>query len=139
MKKSLLFGALGAITLGVAVYATSALAAVNDNRGFGPNYTPERHTQMEKALESNDYATWKNLMGDRGAARVITADNFSRFAEMHTLREAGKIDDANKIRTELGLGTGDGSRNGRGVRHNGSGAQNKFVDANGDGKCDRLQ
>jgi len=105
MNKPLLFGALGAITLGTAVYATGVFAATETLRGFGPNHTPERHQQMEKTFETNDYAAWKNLMGDRGAARVITAETFPKFARMHELREDGKIDEADKLRAELGLNT----------------------------------
>jgi hypothetical protein len=69
---------------------------------------------------------------------VINEGNFNRFAEAHKLMEAGKNDEANKIRQELGLG--QGGKNGQGLG-NGQKGQNRggnFVDANGDGKCDRI-
>ena len=134
MNKYLLFGALGTIALGTAVYASGALADQTALRNFGPNYTPERHEQMTKAFENNDFAAWKSLMGDRGAARTITAETFPKFTEMHNLKLEGKTDEANKIRTELGLGTKNGSGQNKGLH--GRGRQGNFVDANNDGVCD---
>jgi hypothetical protein len=137
MNKTLLFGALGTIALGASVYATGVFAATETTRNFGPNHTAERHEQMEKAFETNDYAAWKNLMGNRRAAQVITAETFPKFARMHELREDGKTDEANALRTELGLGAGNGSRHT--ANHRGTGARNGFVDSNNDGVCDRQQ
>jgi len=139
-KKGIMLGVLGLAIAGVAVYSTGVLAYRGDASKTGPNYTPERHAIMEKAFEENNYDAWKEQMGDRGATRKITAENFNRFSEMHRLSKEGKTEEANKIREELGLGQRDGSGQGKG---NGQGqrGQNKngnFVDANGDGKCDRL-
>jgi hypothetical protein len=104
---------------------------------FGPNYSPERHTQMTEAFANNDYAAWKNLMVNRGAANVVTQENFSKFTQMHNLMLEGKSDEANKIRQELGLG----NRQGRGMMggQRGQSAGGNFVDKNGDGICDRMQ
>jgi hypothetical protein len=128
-KQGIIAGAVGLAVAGTVAVA-GAYTTQADTRGFGPNYSPERHEQTEKALESNDYGAWKELMGGRGAARVVTAETFPRFAEMHRLREEGKDAEADKIREELGLGAGRGE--GRG-RHGG------FVDGNKDGTCDRRQ
>lgn len=105
--------ALGAGVLFVSV--PSALAYRGDPSVQGPNYSPERHEAMVKAFENKDYNAWKNLMQDRGrVTQVISEGNFARFAEMHQLRLEGKNDEANQIRTELGLGLGNGSGNGQG-------------------------
>ena len=137
MNKNIMFSIIGLAGLGVAVYAAGAYAYRGDGQ-YGPNYTPERHEAMTKAFENKDYNSWKALMGNRGAAQKITEQNFSRFAEMHKLMLEGKTEDANKIRAELGLGQGKGE--GRGMMGGGRG-QNRsgnFIDANGDGKCDRI-
>jgi len=139
MNKKMVFSIIGLAGLGAAVYAAGAFAFQGNNGQYGPNYSPERHEQMAKALENRDYDSWKALMGNRGAAQKITQQNFARFAEMHKLRLEGKIEDANKIRAELGLGQGRGE--GKGMMGGGRG-QNRsgnFVDANGDGKCDRMR
>ena len=133
-KKGIVLGVLGLAIAGAAAYSTGALAYRGDSNQKGPNYTPERHEQMEKAFENKDYNAWKNLMNGRGrVSEAVNENNFNRFSEMHKLMEEGKTDEANKIRQELGLGQGKG---------NGQRGQNRggnFVDANGDGKCDRMQ
>ena len=144
MKKNIVIGALGLAVLGSAVFASGVFASQGRmvDGQVGPNYTPERHAAMEKAFESKDYAAWKNLMGNKGAARVVTQENFAKFSQMHELRDAGKTEQANAIRTELGLRQGTGKGQGGGAMHNGQRGQNKngnFVDANGDGKCDNLK
>jgi len=141
MNKKIMLGVLGLAVAGVTAFGSGALAFRGDGQ-TGSNYTPERHEAIEKAFESNDYVAWKNLMGDKGATRIVTQENFAKFSEMHELREAGRIDEANAIRTELGLGQGGGKGQGAGAMHNGQRGQNRgesFVDANGDGKCDNLK
>jgi hypothetical protein len=133
-KKGIMLGVLGLAIAGITAYSTGALAYRGDASKTNPNYSPERHEQMEKAFENNDYNAWKNLMNGRGrVTEVINEGNFNRFAEAHRLIEEGKADEANKIRQELGLGQGNGQGQ-RGQNGNGN-----FVDANGDGKCDRMQ
>ncbi len=91
--------------IGLAV--NSALAYRGDYSQKGPNYTPERHEAMVKALENNDYNAWKELMAGRGrVTQLINEQNFSRFAESRRLALEGKTEEANKIRMELGLGQG---------------------------------
>jgi Spy/CpxP family protein refolding chaperone len=140
MNKSIALGVLSLAILGVGAYGVSAFAAQGQNRTagqFGPNYTPERHEQMQKAFENNDYNAWKSQMGNMGATRVVTEQNFSRFAEMHKLMLEGKTTEANAIRTELGLGQGGGKGMMGGQRGQNRGGN--FVDANGDGKCDNMR
>lgn len=137
-KKTIMLGALGLLGLGAVAFATGTFAYQGDPAKLGPNYTPERHEAMQKAFESNDYAAWKAQMGERGAARKVTEQNFARFSEMHKLMLEGKTIEANAIRAELGLGQGGGQGRGMGVNR-GQNRGGNFVDANGDGKCDHLQ
>jgi len=107
-------GILGAGALVLAIQPVFAYKG--DPSKKGPNYTPERHEQIEQAFESNDYGAWKNLMNGRGrVTQVVNEGNFARFAEAHKLAEQGKIDDAKKIRQELGLGAGGGNGQGKGM------------------------
>lgn len=86
-----------------------ALAYRGDYAKQGPNYSAERHEQMQNALESGNYNAWKELMNGRGRiTEKITAENFARFAEAYKLAKEGKYEEANKIRQELGLRTGNG-------------------------------
>ncbi|MCK9597323.1 hypothetical protein M0R19_09130 [Candidatus Pacearchaeota archaeon] len=114
------FLALSSIALGLGVLFTtgsSVLAYRGDPNVQGPNYSAERHEKMTKAFENKDYNAWKELMQGKGrVTQVVNEDNFVRFAEMHKLRLEGKNDEANKIRTELGLGLKDGSGQGQGQR-----------------------
>lgn len=139
MNKGIAIGVLSLAVLGGAVFASGVFASQGRTAGqFGPNYSPERHEQMTKAFADKDYNAWKSLMNGRGASRVVTQENFSKFTEMHDLMLAGKTAEANEIRQELGLGNGQG----KGRMNGGQRGQNKggnFVDANGDGLCDRMQ
>lgn len=149
----------------VAIIFAGAFSASQAYRGDysqkGPNYSDERHTEMEKAFENNDYNAWKELMDQNQrqgrVMSVINEENFSKFAEAHRLAEEGKYSEADQIRADLGLRTRDGERvgagsgqgqgkgSGQGAKMGGNGedrGQNRngnFVDANGDGTCDRLK
>ncbi|HBB36817.1 MAG: hypothetical protein A2374_05675 [Candidatus Moranbacteria bacterium RIFOXYB1_FULL_44_23] len=138
-KKGIMLGVLGLAVAGTVAYATGALAYRGDPNQKGPNNNPERHEAILKAFENKDYAAWKAQMGDRGAARRVTEQNFARFAEMRQLRLDGKTTEADAIRAELGLGQGNGKGNGQNNGQRGQNRGGNFVDANGDGKCDRLQ
>ena len=114
-KTSILLG-LAALVVGGAIIAPqAALAYRGDPTVKGPNYTEERHTAMVKAFETKDYNAWKALMADKGrVTQVINEQNFARFAEAHDLALQGKTEEANKIKTELGLGLQNGSGKGQG-------------------------
>ncbi len=108
-------GAL-ALVVGALGVSTAALAYQGDPAVKGPNYSVERHEAMEKAFESGDYGTWKNLMQGRGrVTEVVNKDNFAKFAEAHELAEQGKTAEAKKLRQELGLGLQNGSGQGMGM------------------------
>jgi len=101
MNKKLILG--GAV--GLAAATTIGVASAYQGSGFGkgPNFPPEKHDQIVKAVESNDYNAWKELVAGRRVTEVINEENFSKFAEMHNLIKEGKYEEAGKIREELGL------------------------------------
>lgn len=117
MKRLLTIAAITAVVIGGAMtYVNTASAYRGDPSVKGPNYSEERHEAMEKAFETKNYDAWKKLMQGRGrVTQVITKDNFAKFAEAHELAEEGKLDEAKKIRQELGLGTHNGSGQGMGM------------------------
>jgi len=113
MNKKLL--TIVSLVLGTGVLITTAsgvLAYRGDPNTQGPNCTPERHEAMTQAFENKDYNAWKELMQGKGkVTKVVNDGNFARFAEMHKLRLEGKSEEADQIRTELGLGLRNGSGN----------------------------
>lgn len=130
-KKIALFSAAGALLLG-GILVSNAFAS---NLQRGNFYSPERHGQMMQAFNQNDYQSWRGMMQGRGAASKVNEQNFSRFSQMHQLMLDGKIDEANKIRQELGMGQGRGMMGGQ----RGRSAGGNFIDQNKDGICDRMQ
>lgn len=75
-----------------------------------PDYTVERHEEMEDAFENSDFEAWSALMEWKGrVTEVVNAENFENFVEAHELAENGDIEWANEIKAELGLGLKDGA------------------------------
>lgn len=113
---------LFALTLGLLIFGfltiKPTLAYRGDPNVKGPYYTPERHEAMLKAFEKKDYNAWKNLMGNRPITQKINAQNFTKFAQAHQLALQGNFAEANKIRSELGLGQGMGQGLRNGFRFN---------------------
>ena len=116
-NKLLLTIGFGAVALGsLFALASNSYAYRGDPAVQGPYYSEERHEQMEKAFENKDFNAWKELMGTRGrVTQVVNADNFVQFAKAHELAEQGKVQEANQIREELGLGLHNGSGMGNGM------------------------
>jgi hypothetical protein len=87
-------------------------------------FNSEFHTQIEAAMENGDYAAWKEAMGDKEGKvmDVVTADNFSQFAEAWKLEKSGDREGAQAIRESLGLrhpeGMARGHRGNREVSNN---------------------
>ncbi len=116
MNKKLLILGISTVILGSGLFLLpkDADAYRGDPNVKGPYYSEERHQEMEKAFDNNDYEAWKNLMQGKGrVTQVVNKDNFAKFAEAHNLAESGKTDEANKIRQELGLGLRNGTGMGR--------------------------
>lgn len=121
MNKKIL--GLGVLALGVFVMVPGVSSAYRGDMSVkGPNYTIERHSEMEKTFDNNDFSAWQKLMIGRGrVTEVVNKDNFTKFAEIHKLAEEGKTLEAQKLRTELGLGLHNGQGQGQG-KGNGGGA-----------------
>ncbi len=116
-KKTILtLGILTIISGGALALAGVSQAYQGNPNTKGPNYSVERHDAMLKAFQNNDYDAWKNLMQGRGRiTQIINKDNFSKFAQAQQLALEGKTAEAQKIRAELGLGSGGNFGRGRGV------------------------
>lgn len=117
INKNILLG-VSALVIGGSLVAPKFVSAYRgDPTVTGSNYSIERHEAMTQAFANKDYYAWKNLMqGNNGrVVQVINQSNFGKFAEAHNLALQGKTEEANKIRTELGLGLRDGSGNGQGM------------------------
>ncbi len=111
-----ILGVAALLTLGVK----STFAYQGDITKVGPNHTDEREAAIDKALESNNLAEWKKIMTENGRnPRIVevidTEEELAKFKEMRELKEAGKYEEAQKIREELGLGMGNGNGQGRGM------------------------
>jgi len=114
-KKYIALGSVGLLLGGLLLFTNKVSAYKGDPAVKGPYYTEERHEEMTKAFENNDYNAWKEQMGGRGrVSQVINEENFARFAEAHRLALEGKTEEAAKIRQELGLGLQNGSGKGMG-------------------------
>ncbi len=115
MNKVLL--TISALTIGGLVFVPKAVNAYRGDPSVkGPNYTAERHEAMTQAFNNNDYNAWKSLMQGKGrVTQVVNEGNFERFSLMHKYMLEGKTEEANAIRTELGLGMRNGSGQGQGM------------------------
>jgi len=121
---------LVAIGLAVGILTVIGLSQVSAYKGdftkVGPNHTEEREAAMTKVMEEKDYEGWKTLMTEDGRTpgvlrKVENQEEFEKFAEAYKLAKEGKTDEANAIRSELGLGQGHrrggGNGNGNGQRN----------------------
>jgi len=112
----LIAGAVGVVTL-LGVGTTAVSAYRGDMTTYGPNHTEERAEAIDNALKNNDVQAWKEIMTENGhTPRVVevvdTKEELAKFKEMRELKKQGKYEEAQKIRTELGLGNGQGRGNG---------------------------
>ncbi|MBU1202779.1 hypothetical protein KKH39_01920 [Patescibacteria group bacterium] len=59
---------------------------------------------MVSAIENRDYQAWKEIVDSRPhITDYINESNFDKFAQMHELMMAGKLEEAQAVRDELGL------------------------------------
>jgi hypothetical protein len=134
MKKTNMIGMMALFVVGMVLSAGAVSAYRGDYSVEGPNYTPERHTEMEQAFEDMDYESWYNLMTEDGrhprVVDVVNEDNFDLFIQAHDAGKSGDSETAAAIRVELGLNNGMGPKDGTGFRrgmgagrgmHNGQG------------------
>lgn len=132
------------LVIGVlATFGVSKVAAYRgDYMAKGPNHTQEREAAMEQIMQEQDYGAWKDLMTENGRTpgvlnKVTSQEDFAKFAQAYELGKEGKAEEANAIRSELGLGNGQGKGGENGKR--GANRNGNFVDANGNGTCDRME
>lgn len=124
MKKNILsIGTLAFILTAFVIPLNEVSAYRGDSTVQGPNYSVERHEAMEKAFTENDYEAWKNLMENRGRiTQLINKENFSKFSEAHNLMREGKIEEAQQIRKEIGIGQNNlDHQKGSGMKRDGMG------------------
>lgn len=108
-KNTVVMSGLMALVLGLGVSGT-ALAYRGDFSRRGPNYTPEFESRMTDIMTHEDYEGWRGLIkekvGNTKMVEVITKENFSKFAEAWRLAKEGKIREANSIRRQIILDSG---------------------------------
>ena len=104
----------------------------------GPNYSEDRHAEMEEAFDSLDYQTWVELMSKNGrhprVLDLVSEDNFETFVLAHEAMENGDYETASELRAELGLNNGEGPRDGTGFGK-GMGHKGNFREGFARGEC----
>lgn len=121
MNKTTTFLSLAALALVVGAVMTTTLTSASETdtsatwvqsspRAEGNWFGRGRWNHHEKfqavraAVEANDFAAFQTAVtGTPLAEQIATEEQFAKFVQMHTLREAGKTDEAQAIATELGL------------------------------------
>lgn len=109
------------LLIGVTFYTNQAWAQQNNQNSnvqqgkpflekmMRSKLTEEQQTQLKQAIESGNYDAWKGIqdqiLKDSPFLKVITQENFARFAEMRKLEWAAQenMKKAQEIATELGL------------------------------------
>jgi hypothetical protein len=125
---------LAAVIVIIGAASISYAAGKNGGDGFfrgradknPPAEIQADRTALEQAFTNNDYTAWKNLMEakrDEMTKKVdefsaqISEDAFAKLVEIRNLAVAGKNDEANKLRQELGFAFGMGFGPGLGLRN----------------------
>ena len=129
MKKTNMIGMMALFVVGMVLSAGAVSAYRGDYSTEGPNFTPERHEEMQQAFEDMDYESWYNLMTEDGrhprVVDVVNEDNFDLFIQAHDAGTSGDAETAAAIRAELGLNNGMGPKDGTGFKQGGSSGQMK--------------
>ncbi|MCK4918557.1 MAG: hypothetical protein KAS02_02125 [Candidatus Pacebacteria bacterium] len=121
MKKEKIVG-LAVLTLILAAGVSTAFADSED-WGTGRGFSEEHQAQMTEVFENGNYGDWVTLANqkfeergdlrqERHSERMVqmTEENFAKFAEAHSLRQAGDFEGAQAIMEELGIERGFGSK-----------------------------
>jgi len=58
---------------------------------------------LRAAVDAGDYAAWKEAVGDRPIADVVTAENFDTLVAMHEAKQSGDMETAKLLADELGF------------------------------------
>lgn len=75
----------------------------NTSKNINHNSGWQDMQAMRQAITDNNYSAWAKIMTGKPMADKINQNNFPQFVQMHQLITQGKFDEANKIRTELGI------------------------------------
>ena len=137
MKNNKIIGMMALFVIGMIMSVGAVSAYRGDYSTEGPNFTPERHEQMEQAMEAQDYESWYNLMTEDGrhprVVDVVNEDNFDVFVKAHETGKSGDTETAAQLRAELGLNNGMGPKDGTGFRR-GMGSRQGLRDGSGAGQ-----
>lgn len=92
-------------------------AALATNAADSTTTARDAHrARIDAAISARDYQAWKaehDSWGGKGRmAAKVTPENFDTYARMHEAMRAGRTDEADKLRQELGV---------KGGRHGGEG------------------
>ena len=113
LSKKRWIAAAGIATLAVAVTATTA-------SGVFAQAGKEKREAVEQALEANDFTAFQEAAQNTPLADRITQENFTKFQELHSLKEQVRI-----LEEELGLERGHH----KGQRKGQDGEKRKAVEA----------
>lgn len=123
MKKLLVL-----LTLSVA----TAFAAPADSASLA-----NHHAKIDAAVSARDYDAWKAehdaFSQGKGGAKV-TRENFETYAKMREAQAAGRTEEAQALRTQLGMGQGQGMHAGKGAGQCGKGQGAKGAGSAGKGQ-----
>jgi len=120
-KKTLLIAAVITAVIGLGLFIFSAVAAPEflplRQAGFKAMMSQEWRDSMQNAIQDENYDSWRNLMQERHNKMLewMTPERFSKMNEMHQLMREGNVEDANKIRQELGMPEWSGKKSGKGM------------------------
>lgn len=106
-KRTQLLSTIGMLTLlTVALMGTAdASSGMGHGRG-GENRGARPNDPIHQAIESGDYQAFlsaKQKVGYGIATMAVTEAQFKKLIEAHTLREQGKVAEADAIMKELGI------------------------------------
>jgi hypothetical protein len=93
----------GSVKEAQAIHEELGLAPFNKFGRRHMGQMPGQFKAVHSAMESGDYAAFKEAVGDNGPGEFVTEENFDRFVEMHRLIQAGDKDGAKAIAEEIGL------------------------------------
>ncbi|KKR05817.1 MAG: hypothetical protein UT34_C0002G0324 [candidate division WS6 bacterium GW2011_GWF2_39_15] len=121
-NKHIVLAGIVAGAFGILALGATSIDAYYQNTKYGPNHTEAKEVAVDTAIKNGDVSAWKAVMTEDGRSpRVVevvdTKEELEKFAQMREYKQAGEYEKAQQLRTELGLGQG----NGEGRRGNGTG------------------
>lgn len=106
------------ILLALTLAAVSGFAATPDSAALAAH-----HQKIDAAVAARDYDAWKaehDAFSQGKGGSKVTRENFETYAKMREAQTAGRTDEAQALRTQLGMGQGQGAGQGQGM-HAGQG------------------